>query len=484
MEINSAEASKRNKIPNKISYLAEPKKEDSYIPVALFDLLNKCESQLKRFRRGKANAQSPQTRGTSSRQVLSAAIISKVAKMKLLKWSQRIDGLLPLKVPSETHQNIDSEFKDVELALNLTLAAEKLCNQEFDHAKNLLSSCYRVSATAATPVQKVVHYFAEALRDKIDIERGHIDLERKTVHVEEFPNHVQPDKIACEVELPFSQITGFVATQAILESVGSAARIHIIDFRVRCGSHWPIMMHAIANRENCPLELLKITAVGTSKDMLEDTGRWLLSFAESMNLPFSFRIVSSALEDLKIDLFELEAHEVVALYLDVRLWSLLARPTCLEAFIGVINNLNPCLMVVAEMEVNTNTSLFLHRFYEALFFCSAIFDCFETCLQSVSQFRKRTEEVCIQNAIREVITSEDEERIHRHERIEFWRELFSRFGIVEMELSHSSLFQASLVLKSCSCWSSCTINMNGKSMILQWKETPIKSISAWKFPRD
>ncbi|KAI3470005.1 hypothetical protein Pfo_026668 [Paulownia fortunei] len=302
--------------------------------IASFELLNKYGSQLKRFRNVKPNEQSPQTTcGTSGRQVPSAESISKLADMKLRKRSHGIDGLLSLKEPIETHQDNDYDVKEAELVLNLTLAAEKICNQDFNRAEKLLSSCHHVAVTSATPVQKVVHYFAEALRERIDIDKGLIDLERKTVQVEECPNSLHPANIASEVELPFSQISGSVATQVILDSVGSAERIHIIDFRVKSGSHWTMVMDAIANRENCPLDLLKITAVGTSIDMLEETGRRLSSFAESMNLPFSFKIVLSELEDLKTDFFELEAGDVVAVYLDMCLWSLLARPDSLEAFI-------------------------------------------------------------------------------------------------------------------------------------------------------
>lgn len=54
------------------------------------------------------------------------------------------------------------------------------------------------------------------------------------MHVKELPHQVQLDKVSVEVGFPFTQITGILATQAILESVGSATRLHIIDFTGRC----------------------------------------------------------------------------------------------------------------------------------------------------------------------------------------------------------------------------------------------------------
>lgn len=54
---------------------------------------------------------------------------------------------------------------------------------------------------------------------------------------------------------------------------------------------------------SAPLEILKITAVGTrSKETIEETGRRLLKFAESMSLPFLFNLVMVA------DMKDLNAH--------------------------------------------------------------------------------------------------------------------------------------------------------------------------------
>lgn len=51
-------------------------------------------------------------------------------------------------------------------------------------------------------------------------------------------------------------------------------------------------MQALATQSECPLELLKITAVGiTSKHLIEETGKQLASVAQTMNLTFSFKVL-------------------------------------------------------------------------------------------------------------------------------------------------------------------------------------------------
>ena len=83
--------------------------------------------------------------------------------------------------------------------------------------------------------------------------------------------------IECQYELPFCQISQFAAIQAIMDNVASAKTAHLVDPGIKTGSYWPVMMQALADRYDCPLELLKITAVGPSKQIIEEVGNQLSS---------------------------------------------------------------------------------------------------------------------------------------------------------------------------------------------------------------
>jgi len=51
----------------------------------------------------------------------------------------------------------------------------------------------------------------------------------------------------------------------------------------------------------CPIDSLKITAVGTLDEVISTIGKRLLSFAESLHLCFEFRtVIVSDLKDLLI----------------------------------------------------------------------------------------------------------------------------------------------------------------------------------------
>lgn len=95
-------------------------------------------------------------------------------------------------------------------------------------------------------------------------------------------------------------------------------------------------------------------------------------------------------------------------------------------------------------------------------------------------FRMVIEAICSEE-IRNIIAMEGIERVVRSVKIEVWRAFLERYGMMEMNLSDSSLYQASLMAKRFGNGNSCTVEKNEKCLIIGWKDTPIKSLSAWKF---
>ncbi|KAL9999499.1 putative transcription factor GRAS family [Helianthus debilis subsp. tardiflorus] len=92
-----------------------------------------------------------------------------------------------------------------------------------------------------------------------------------------------------------------------------------------------------------------------------------------------------------------------------------------------------------------------------------------------------TESIYLGEAIRNMVAADGAERVIRHVNIDVWRKFFARLGMKEIGFSVSSLSQAKLVAEKFSCGSSCTFDMDGKSIIIGWKGTPIESLLAWEF---
>ncbi|KAE8671260.1 Polycomb group protein MEDEA [Hibiscus syriacus] len=382
----------------------------------------------------------------------------------------------------------DDETKDVELVHLLLTAAEKVGYEQFERASRLLSRCEWIASQQANPVQRIVYYFAEALRERIDKATGRfVSKESEPGFKSRTENGLSTSitTVRSHQYIPFFQVTQFAGIQAIIENVESASKIHVIDLQLRSGIQWTGLMQALADNKSHRVELFKITAVGLFGDeTILESGKRLESVAASFNLPFSFSAVYVRdMEDIKEELFKVQSDESLAVFCPLVLRTMISRPGCLENLMRVMKNLNPAILVVIEIEANHNSPSFVSRFIETLFFYSAFFDCLDMCLEHEAELRTEIESM-LWCGIRNTVAMEGKERIVRNVKMEVWSAFFKRFRMVELGFSNSSLYQANLVIKQFPHGSCCTLEHIGKSVIVGWKGTPMQSISAWKFSRD
>ncbi|KAK0583579.1 hypothetical protein LWI29_038381 [Acer saccharum] len=464
------------------------------------ELLSNYASGSKKLK-GKHYSNNPKNNETNDqgghRRKLSTEEIMRVAGARYIHFSdQRFDDFSMVMHPFGYALSglSEEETRDVELVHLLLAAAEKVGYQQYERASRLLSRCEWTAAERANSVQRVVYYFAEALRGRIDKETGRITAEefRAGTTLTDHGLSYNISFLKCYQKLPFNQILFYAAIQSILENVANESKIHVIDFEIRSGVQWIAFMQALAepdhDQQHRPIELFKITAVGLKiqEKELEEVGQRLTSFAESLNIPnFLFEIVCvSCFLDIKQELFHIQNDESLVVYCALILRTMLAWPSYLEYLLGLIKKLNPSIMVVVESEANHNSPSFVNRFTEALFFYSAYFDSLETCLDQDIETRTTTEE-SLNKGIRSIVAMEGSDRITRSVKIDVWRAFFTRFRMVEIGFSDSCLYQANLVLKRFPYANCLNLDhMNGKGLITGWKGTPIHSLSVWKFSRD
>ncbi|KAI3469295.1 hypothetical protein Pfo_025958 [Paulownia fortunei] len=421
--------------------------------------------------------------------MVSTEIIIKLAAEKFIQSMSRSSNELSMlnhPYPSSILAHSEEDSEEVQLVQNLLSCAEKVAEKQYERAIKFLKECDKMSSRTGTPIQSLVFYFSEALSEKIARETGRItpkDLEKKAVDPLERVKFPSTTLIAFHKEYPVSQITKLVAIQAIVDHLEEARKLHVIDLEIGSGVQWIILMQALAAQSEHPIQHLKITAMGTkSKLILEDTGRQLASFAQSLHLTFTFKIILvEDILDLNQDLFELDADEALAVYESFSLMRMIGRVDRLDLLMRVIRNISPCVMVVSEVEANCNSPTFVGRFIESLFFFGVFFDSLADCLKNDETSRRDTESTWFRSTIRNVLAAKGDERKIRHVNINVWRAYFARFGLVEIELSMSSLDQANLVLQSFSYGNSFTLYRDGKSFTIGWKGTPLSSVSAWKF---
>ncbi|CAN0855456.1 DELLA protein RGL2 [Linum grandiflorum] len=377
----------------------------------------------------------------------------------------------------------EPESESVELTQLLLEAAEKVGSGDLQSAQTFLQKCDLASSPSGTPIQRLVFYYSRALRLRIGREIGGISTgEQSSPSSDLYKVVMTPSCKSVEFhsKIPFSQVAQFAGIQTIVEHVEKFRSIHVIDFGIRNGNQWAILMQALASRKRRRLKHLKITAVATfGKHLIEQTGTRLLSFAQEMKLSCSFHVVMVRdLAELRRGHFEIEPEEAVAVLAQYIVNTLTEPVGRIDSVIRAIRSLYPTVMVVTEVEVNTNSPIFVNRFVESLFYASAYFDCFEDCMDRCEEARVYGESMLFGEGSKVVV---EEERFIRSMKADVWRVYFKRVGMMEAGLSPSSLYQAELVAKKVPCWRQCTVGRNGKSLVVGWKGTPIISLTAWKF---
>ncbi|KAJ0616146.1 putative transcription factor GRAS family [Helianthus annuus] len=396
-----------------------------------------------------------------------------------------------------THPYVDSfsglsdpELKDVQLIETFLLSSEKVTQQQFERSSKLLDWCDMLSSSLGNPIQRVIYYFSKALREKIDKETRRISLfngpaEKHAYDMEERIMNTTTNLVAIYQKLPFYQAGHFSGVQALLDQVSRSRRVHVIDLAIRHGVQIMILMKALASQHDFPIKHLKVTAVGTGfEEKIKQTGDRLKSFSESMDLSFSFNIVIvEDMLDFNKELLDLDPREAVGVYSAHALWSLIAQQDRLESLMKVIKSIKPRVMVVCEVAANLNSPNFVNRLIEALFYYGAVFDSLEECMDREDENRSEIESMYQGEAIRSIVAADGAKRAIRHVNMDVWRKFFARFGMKEIGLSMSTLYQAKLVAGKFSCGNSCTLDMDGfgKSVIIGWKGTPIVCLSAWEF---
>ncbi|XP_039040273.1 DELLA protein GAI1-like [Hibiscus syriacus] len=403
----------------------------------------------------------------------SAARLIEIARSSFNKVSsmESFDNLSELnKFFNGGHFNLTgNEIKDVELVILLLASSNDISNQRLDRASKFLNLCDFLSSNVGTTIQRVVHYFSKALRDKIDREdwvtssKTGGDTNNKLSHPDETMVSLSPALITCSLKLPFIQVTQFAGLQAIIESVASSKRVHFIDMAIRSGVQCISLMQALATRDEPRIELLKITAIGTTlQTKIEET------------------VMVTNLEHIDVNLFELNDDESVVVSSRLLLRNTLRQPGSLESMMRMFKNLNPCIVVITEFETDHTSGIFLDRFSQALTFYTAFFNCLEDCMDKTDENRKVLEGSYLGEEIKNIVAAGNDDRIFMDMKIEEWRSLFTSFGMMETELSSSALYQADLVAKQFDPGNSCSCNMNEKSLVVNWKGTPIVSLSTWK----
>ncbi|CAN0888607.1 DELLA protein DWARF8, partial [Linum grandiflorum] len=431
--------------------------------------------------------------GGKSHQPLSVMETINLAAKRILQCSNNstqvgIPSLLNVPFdPSITGLSFHDQ-KNVELVEYLLSSADRVAHRNYDEATALIDLCDHLSSPTGNPVQRTVHYFARALRERVSGETGgEGNCSNNLLDDNVFRLPSPSILLSVHERFPYFRMQQLATVQPMAESTATARRIHCIDLNIKSGLHWPGFMQALEARpDHCKLDMLKVTALCVGPvEPVEATGEWLTDFARSKKVNFCFKIVRvDDITELDEKMFGVEEKEAVLVYSELSFATMLGKPDRMEALMAAVRRLNPQLMVVSEMEGNHNARHFGTRFVETLFHHGAVFDSVEACLGREDDVSRRAMEGGMMGRmIGNVVACEGPERVIRGVRLGVWRAFFKRFEMVEKRLSSMTWQQVRLVHETASNGGFCTVARDGKGMLIGWKGTPMMSVTAWNFFR-
>lgn len=319
--------------------------------------------------------------------------------------------------------------------------------------------------------ERVVAYFAKAMGSRvINSWLGICSplINYKTVHtaLQAF-NNISP----------FIKFAHFTSNQAILEAFHRRDRVHIIDVDIMQGLQWPALFHILATRMEGPPHVT-MTGIGTSMELLIETGKQLSNFAKRLGMSFEFHPVVGKTGEIDISTFKISRGEAIAIH-----WvqhSLYDATGPDWKTMRLLQQLSPRVVTLVEQEIALGGS-FLDRFVGSLHYYSTIFDSLGAFLESDDSSRHSVEHGLLYREINNILAIGGPAR-NGEDKFRHWRSELSKNGFIQVPMSTNSMAQAQLILNMFPPAHGYSLVQGDGTLRLGWKDTSLFTASAWTSP--
>ncbi|XP_057509367.1 protein SCARECROW-like [Actinidia eriantha] len=273
---------------------------------------------------------------------------------------------------------------------------------------------------------------------------------------------------------PFIKFAHFTSNQAILEVFHRRDRVHIIDLDIMQGLQWPALFHILATRLEGPPHV-RMTGMGTSLDLLVETGKQLSNFAKRLGVSFEFHPIPKKFGDVDMSMLQIRRGEALAVHwLQHSLYD--ATGTDWKTM-RHLQDLAPRVITLVEQDTSHGGS-FLDRFVGSLHYYSTIFDSLGAFLPSDDQSRHRVEHCLMYKEINNILAIGGPAR-SGEDKFRHWRSELARNGFMQVRMSGNSMAQAQLILNMFPPTHGYSLVQGDGTIRLGWKETSLFTASAW-----
>ncbi|XP_059430964.1 scarecrow-like protein 34 [Corylus avellana] len=389
----------------------------------------------------------------------------------------------------------DKKKETVDLSTLLIQCAQAVSTCDIRTANELLKQIRQHCSPYGDGSQRLAHFFANGLEARLagtgtGTQIFYSSLISKRISAFEMLKAYNVSLSA----IPFKRISLFFANKMINKVAEKATRLHIIDFGVEYGFHWPLLIHMLSKRVGGPPKL-RITGIEIPQpgfrptESIEETGRRLAKYCERFDVPFEYHALASQnwetiqIEDLKID-----RNEVLVVncwyrfknVLDETVEETVEETSPRDAILNLIRRINPNIFVHSIINGSYGSPFFVTRFREALYHFSALYDIFDVTLPRVRENQERLmfEREVLGREAMNVLACEGLQRVERPETYKQWQVRTIRAGFRQLPLDREvmTLFKSKMM----KCYhKDFVLDEDNHWMLQGWKGRIVYASSCW-----
>ncbi|KAK8947532.1 Scarecrow-like protein 6 [Platanthera guangdongensis] len=376
---------------------------------------------------------------------------------------------VPNEPPWQQQALVDQLFKAAELVESgNTISAHRILARLNHH----------LPSPSGKPLNRSAFYFKEALLAVVSSGGG----DRRLCPIAtplDIPLKLSAYKAFTEIS-PVLQFTSFTSAQAILEELASASGIHVVDFDVGIGSHWPAFIQELSQRPSAatgvPLPL-RITAFVLTASYhpleLHLIQENLAHFAANLNVLFELNFLPlESFDPAAILSSSMSSGEAIAVNFSVSCGN---RHLQTQTLLHMIKQLSPVIVISLNLGCERSDLSFSHHFLHSFQSTTVLLDSIEAS-GVPPEIADKIERYLLRPRIESSVQARHRAR---DQKLLPWKALFTSAGFVPVQFSNFAETQADCLLKKAQV-RGFQVEKRQASLVLSWQQGEIALVSAWR----
>ncbi|KAL6643749.1 hypothetical protein ACP70R_018515 [Stipagrostis hirtigluma subsp. patula] len=287
----------------------------------------------------------------------------------------------------------------------------------------------------------------------------------------------------------FLKIQLLYSNQIIYNAIEGGKKLHVVQYGLRRWFQWPDLLRQLAHREGAP-PMVRLTAIDTPQpgfrpaQLIEEIGHWLSNCAQQFGVSFEFRGIAAKSENVRVEDLGIDPDEILVVNTLFHLGTLMDEnvivdmPNPKDMVLSTIRKMRPKVFIHAIDNGSSNTGLFLTRFRQALFHCSALFDMANTIMPQYCEKRLLLEQFYARYAMN-IIACEGVDRVERHQSYKQWQVRSQQAGLRQLPLDLNIVrMLKDKVKKECHKYFF-LIDEDDRWLLEGWKGRVLYALSTW-----